>query len=268
MTCVLRRRECWYTQREYYVIQWQMKEHQRLLATTRSKEEERKDSAQSPEGLVLLTPEQSENSCSLWKPPGVWHSLLVAPGPAQTHRLTGTKSLSTLSFCLGAVLCLAGRTACGILMRNIWRICQSSADVPWMLKLCWHVVWSYGKASLEQHWGEFKIWKILITFLSLKLLCSVALPAFSFAHVCIWLWPQSTFSLVICPLYSTQHCCYIIPCYMGPISHLVIIPQSFPHFAPIGHSCEWFFFFSIFNHLDNIAKNLCVYKFVYRFTKK
>lgn len=153
------------------------------VAGHHQKQGRRKDSAQSPEGLVLLTPEQSENSCSLWKPPGVWHSLLVAPGPAQTHRLTGTKSLSTLSFCLGAVLCLAGRTARGILMRNIWRICQSSADVPWMLKLCWHVVWSYGKASLEQHWGEFKIWKILITFLSLKLLCSVALPAFSYTCV-------------------------------------------------------------------------------------
>lgn len=56
MTCVLRRRECEDTKRECHVAQQQMKEHQGLLATTRSEEEERKDSAQSPGGLVLLTP--------------------------------------------------------------------------------------------------------------------------------------------------------------------------------------------------------------------
>lgn len=195
--------------------------------------------------LSFLAPRAVRENMSLLKPPGVWHSLVVAPGPAQTH--TADRDPESLHpFCLGA-----------------WHPHQehlkdlpASAGVPWMLKLCWHAFWSYGSSFIRTTLRGIQNMENIhqIPFLKVATFCGLA-SILSFAHVCMWLWPQSTFSLVICPFHSTQHCCYIISqCQPDiPSGRYTTIISSFCS----SWSFMWVIFF--FNHLDNIAKDLGVY---------
>lgn len=186
----------------------------------------------------------------------MWHSLVVA----QTHT-TDRDPESLHPVFLSGSSALPGR------QDGSWHPHQehlkdlpASAGVPRMLKLCWHAVWSYGSSFIRTTLRGIQNMENIhqIPFLKVATFCGLA-SILSFAHVCMWLWPQSTFSLVIYPFHSTQHCCYIISQHRPdiPSGRYTAIISSFRS----SWSFMWVIFF--FNHLDNIAKDLSVYNFFY-----
>lgn len=95
------------------------------------------------------------------------------------------------------------------------------------------------KTSLEQDGGEFKIWKIFITFLLHKT-SHFPWPLPALFHLQSWvcacnLRPHASLRVALGPAPSAA----VTSCDdAGPIVHPVVIPQSFHHFAPVGHYFE------------------------------